>query len=194
VADRQVPEVKAPAAPTQHAKYPWPEPVATQVIGKPHTRLDGALKLSGRAKYTYDVNRPGLLYGRILRSPHPHARVVSIDLTAAQQAPGVKAALAVVDPGGKVMYQGDEVAAVAAATEEQARDALRLIKVQYDVLAHIATETLALRPDAPAVFEGGNIKEGNTDETGDLDAGFRRCRRTCVSRRTGVSASGTGTS
>ena len=173
MADRQVPEVKAPAAPTQHAKYPWPEPTTTQLISKPHTRLDGALKLSGHAKYSYDVNRPGLLYGRILRSPHPHARVVSVDLSDAQKAPGVKAALAVVQPGGKVMYQGDEVAAVAAATEEQARDALRLIKVQYDVLAHIATETLALRPDAPAVFEGGNIKEGNTDETGDLDAGFK---------------------
>jgi xanthine dehydrogenase YagR molybdenum-binding subunit len=143
------------------------------LISKPHTRLDGALKLSGHAKYSYDVNRPGLLYGRILRSPHPHARVVSVDLSAAQKAPGVKAALAIVEPGGKVMYQGDEVAAVAAATEEQARDALRMIKVQYDVLAHIATETLALRPDAPAVFEGGNIKEGNTDETGDLDAGFK---------------------
>ncbi len=173
MADRQVPEVKAPAAPTQHAKYPWPEPTTTQLISKPHTRLDGALKLSGHAKYSYDVNRPGLLYGRILRSPHPHARVVSVDLSDAQKAPGVKAALAVVQPGGKVMYQGDEVAAVAAATEEQARDALRLIKVQYDVLAHIATETLALRPDAPAVFEGGNIKEGNTDETGDLEAGFK---------------------
>ena len=85
----------------------------------------------------------------------------------------MKAALTIVEPNGKVMYQGDEVAAVAAATEEQARDALRLIKVQYDVLAHIATEALALRPDAPAVFEGGNIKEGNTDETGDLDAGFK---------------------
>jgi xanthine dehydrogenase YagR molybdenum-binding subunit len=173
VAERQVPEVKAPAAPTQHSKYPWPEPAAAQAISKPHTRLDGALKLSGRAKYSYDVNRPGMLYGRILRSPHPHARVVSIDLSAAQKAPGVKAALSVVEPGGKVMYQGDEVAAVAAATEEQARDALRLIKVQYDVLPHIATEALALRPDAPAVFEGGNIKEGNTDETGDLDAGFK---------------------
>ena len=98
---------------------------------------------------------------------------MSVDLSEAQKAPGVKAALTIVEPNGKVMYQGDEVAGVAAATEEQARDALRLIKVQYDVLAHIATEALALRPDAPAVFEGGNIKEGNTDETGDLDAGFK---------------------
>ena len=103
MADRQVPEVKAPAAPTQHAKYPWPDPTATQSISKPHTRLDGALKLSGHAKYSYDVNRPGLLYGRILRSPHPHARVVSVDLSDAQKAPGVKAALTIVEPNGKVM-------------------------------------------------------------------------------------------
>jgi xanthine dehydrogenase YagR molybdenum-binding subunit len=146
---------------------------AAQVVGKPHTRLDGPLKVSGRAKYSYDIKRPGLLYGRILRSPHPHARVVSIDLGPAQKAPGVKAALAIVEPGKAVMYQGDEVAAVAAATEEQANDALRLIAVTYDVLPHIATEALALRPDAPPVFEGGNIKQGNTDETGDLDAGFK---------------------
>ena len=97
-------------------------------------RLDGPVKVTGAAKYTYDINRPGQLHGRILRSPHPHARVVSIDLTAAQKAPGVKAAMNVIEPGKEVMYQGDEVAAVAAATEDQARDALRLIKVQYEVL------------------------------------------------------------
>jgi xanthine dehydrogenase YagR molybdenum-binding subunit len=173
VAEAQVPEVQAPAKPVQHEKYPWPEPSVAAVVGKSHTRLDGPLKVSGRAKYSYDVARPGLLYGRILRSPHPHARVVSIDLGPAQRAPGVKAVLAIVEPGKAVMYQGDEVAAVAAATEEQANDALRLIAVTYDVLPHIATEALALRPDAPPIFEGGNIKEGNTDETGDLDAGFK---------------------
>jgi xanthine dehydrogenase YagR molybdenum-binding subunit len=173
VADAQVPEVQAPAKPVQHEKYAWSDPSAAQIVGKPHTRLDGPLKVSGRAKYSYDVKRPGMLYGRILRSPHPHARVVSIDLGPAQKAPGVKAALAIVEPGKPVMYQGDEVAAVAAATEEQANDALRLIAVEYEVLPHIATEALALRPDAPPVFEGGNIKEGKTDETGDLDAGFK---------------------
>ena len=61
-------------------------------------RLDGPDKVTGRAKYTFDINRPGMLYGRIVRSPHPHARVVSVDLSAAQRAPGVKAALVWRDP------------------------------------------------------------------------------------------------
>jgi xanthine dehydrogenase YagR molybdenum-binding subunit len=172
VAD-QVPEVQAPARPQQHAKYPWPKPDESAVLGKRLTRIDGPEKVSGRAKYTYDINRPGMLHARILRSPHAHARVVSIDLSAAQKAPGVKAALAVLEPGKKAMYQGDEVAAVAAETEEQARDALRLIKVQYEVLPHVATEGRALEASAPAVFEGGNIKEGEAEESGDLEAGFK---------------------
>jgi xanthine dehydrogenase YagR molybdenum-binding subunit len=173
VADEQVPEVQAPARATKHAKYPWPSPAESSVIGKPVSRIDGPLKVSGRAKYTYDINRPGMLHGRILRSPHAHARIVSLDLSTAQKAPGVKAVIAVLEPGKKAMYQGDEVAALAAVTEEQANDALRLIKVEYEVLPHVATETLALRPEAPAIFEGGNIKEGTAEETGDLDAGFK---------------------
>ena len=98
---------------------------------------------------------------------------MAIDLTAAQKAPGVKAVMAVLEPGAKVMFQGEEIAALAAATEEQADDALRLIKVQYDVLPHIATEALALRDGAPQVFKDGNIKAGDTEETGDLEAGFK---------------------
>ena len=121
----------------------------------------------------YDINRPGGLHGRILRSPHPHARIVAIDLTAAQKAPGVKAVMAVLEPGAKVMFQGEEVAALAAATEEQADDALRLIGVQYEVLPHIATPALAMRDGAPPVFKDGNIKAGDTEEAGDLDAGFK---------------------
>ena len=73
-------------------KYSWPEkPV---LIGTSIKRLDGPDKVSGRARYTYDINRPGMIYGKIERSPHAHARVVSIDLSAAQKAPGVKAVLA----------------------------------------------------------------------------------------------------
>ena len=113
-----------------------------------------------------------MLHARILRSPHAHARIVSIDLSAAQKAPGVKAALAVLEPG-KRRYQATRSPAVAAATEEQARDALRLIKVQYEVLPHVATEARALQAGAPAVFEGGNIKEGEAEESGDLEAGFK---------------------
>jgi xanthine dehydrogenase YagR molybdenum-binding subunit len=172
VADNpQVPEVNTPARPPQHEKYPWPaEPT---LIGKRIQRVDGPAKVTGQAKYSYDINRPGGLHGRILRSPHPHARIVSIDLAAAAKAPGVKAVLAVLEPGAKVMFQGEEVAALAAATEEQADDALRLIAVKYEVLPHIATEALAQQAGAPLVFKDGNIKEGDTEEAGDLDAGFK---------------------
>jgi xanthine dehydrogenase YagR molybdenum-binding subunit len=173
VADEQVPEVQAPARPNQHAKYPWPAPAESAVIGKPIDRVDGPLKVSGRAKYTYDINRPGMLHARILRSPHAHARLVSLDLSAAEKAPGVKAVLGMLEPGKKAMYQGEEIAAVAAVTEQQANDALRLIKAEYEVLPHIALETLARRDGAPAVFEGGNVKEGDVEQTGDVDAGFK---------------------
>ena len=86
--------------------------------------------------------------------------------------------MAVLQPGAKVMFQGEEVAALAAATEEQADDALRLIEVQYEVLPHIATEALALRDGAPPVFKDGNIKAGDTEEAGDLDAGFKAAAHT----------------
>ena len=71
------------------------------------------------------------------------------------------------------MFQGEEVAALAAATEDQADDALRLIKVQYEVLPHIATVALAMRDGAPQVFKDGNVKAGDTEEAGDLEAGFK---------------------
>jgi len=167
----QVPEVKTPAQPARNEKYPWPE--HPTLIGTRMHRVDGPVKATGRAKYPYDINRPGMLHGRILRSPHPHARVVSIDLTAAQKAPGVKAAMTVMEPGKEAMYQGDEIAAVAAATEEQARDALRLIKVQYEVLPHIATVAMAMQDSAPKVFKDGNVVEADAQESGDLAAGFK---------------------
>ncbi len=167
----QVPEVATPAKPVQHEKYPWP--AAPTLIGKRIQRLDGPVKVTGQAKYCYDINRPGGLHGRILRSPHPHARIVAIDLTAAEKAPGVKAVMPVMKAGDKVMFQGEEVAALAAATEDQADDALRLIKVQYEVLPHIATPALATRDGAPLVFKDGNVKAGDTEEAGDLEAGFK---------------------
>ena len=103
------------------ADYSWPaKPV---LLGTAVKRLDGPDKVTGRARYSYDINRPGMIYGRIVRSPYPHARVVSVDLSAAEKAPGVKAVLAWKEPGAQVMYQGDPVAGVAADTEERARDA-----------------------------------------------------------------------
>ncbi|HET7619177.1 MAG TPA: xanthine dehydrogenase family protein molybdopterin-binding subunit [Vicinamibacterales bacterium] len=148
----------------------WPPPAERELIGKSIERVDGPVKARGAAKYTYDIIRPGMLYGRILGSPHPHARIRGIDLTAAQRTPGVKAAIALVDPGGVVNYPGEEIAAVAAATEEIAEDAMRLIRVDYDVLPHLATVEQAMSQDAPAVFEGGNVTEPSTRQEGDVDA------------------------
>jgi aerobic carbon-monoxide dehydrogenase large subunit len=85
--DPQVPEVATPAKPVQHEKYPWP--AAPTLIGKRVQRLDGPAKVTGQAKYSYDINRPGGLHGRILRSPHPHARIASIRTGAAAATPGV---------------------------------------------------------------------------------------------------------
>ncbi|HEX4567598.1 MAG TPA: hypothetical protein VH138_13260, partial [Vicinamibacterales bacterium] len=109
----------APQAPPVDPKYNWTSTPRT-VVGTRVKRLDGPDKVSGRAKYTFDVTRPGMLYGRIIRSPYPHAKVVSVDLSGAQNVKGFKAALLVRDPKDDktnvVMYQGDEVAAVVADT------------------------------------------------------------------------------
>src|SRR5207244_128822 len=160
--------VPAAAAP----KYAWPaKPV---LLGTAVKRLDGPDKVTGRARYSYDITRPGMIYGRIVRSPYPHARIVSVDLAAAEKAPGVKAVLAWKEPGAQVMYQGDPVAGVAADTEERANDAARLIRVQYEPLPHLNSVDQALDPGAPPVFPGGNTRQGAQEETGDLAAGFAR--------------------
>jgi xanthine dehydrogenase YagR molybdenum-binding subunit len=117
-----------------------------------------------------------MLYGKIVRSPHPHARVTSVDISAASKMPGVKAALVWRDPNSqnnRVMFQGDEVAAVAADTEEHAIDAARAIKVQYDVQPHVTIVEKALAGTAPEVFTGGNVRTTPPQAAGDLDGGFK---------------------
>src|SRR5438067_1562219 len=154
------------------ADYSWPaKPV---LLGTAVKRLDGPDKVTGRARYSYDINRPGMIYGRIVRSPYPHARVVSVDLSAAEKAPGVKAVLAWKEPGAQVMYQGDPVAGVAADTEERAKDAARLIRVRYETLPHLSSVEQAMAADAPAVFPGGNTREGAREETGAITDGFAK--------------------
>jgi xanthine dehydrogenase YagR molybdenum-binding subunit len=167
----QVPEVQAPAAAGDAGRFAWPK--QPTLLSHKIARVDGPAKVQGAAKYSYDISRPGMLYGRILRSPHAHARVKSIDLSAAQRMPGVRAVLAHVEPGTRVMYQGDEVAAVAAVTEEIAGDAIRAIKVDYEVLPHLATVEQAMADTAPPIFEGGNTRSGAAEEEGDLEAGFK---------------------
>ena len=168
---RQVAEVQAPPRPPQHEKYPWPE--KSRLLGTRVSRIDGPLKVSGRAKYSYDIVRPGMIYGRILRSPHAHARLTRIDASAAEKAPGVKALLITIKPGDKVLFPGEEIGALAATTEQQAADALRMIKVEWEVLPALANVEQAMRPEAPQVFTPANTRKGTAQEDGDLTEGFK---------------------
>jgi xanthine dehydrogenase YagR molybdenum-binding subunit len=94
----------------------------------------------------HDINRPWMIYGKIVRSPLPHARVVSIDLTEAQKALGVKAAIAGKEIGTECMFQGEAVAAIAADTEEHSYDAARLVRVRYEALPISRTWNRRWRP------------------------------------------------
>ena len=124
------------------------------LLNKRTTRVDGPLKVTGAARYTYDQRLPGMLYGRILRCPHGHARVTNLDTDAAAKIPGVKAIVPA--PLTELRYAGAPVAAVAATTPEIAADALRAIKVSYEVLPHVVHATDAIKDGAPKVVETEN--------------------------------------
>src|ERR1039458_1349511 len=116
--------------------YSWPSMESRKVIGKPCKRIAGPQKASGRARYTSDLNLKDMLYAAYLTCPHGHARVTSIDTSAAEKMNGVKAVLVIAEAGKELQWHGQEVAAVAATTEEAAREALRKIKVAYEVRPH----------------------------------------------------------
>jgi xanthine dehydrogenase YagR molybdenum-binding subunit len=116
------------------ANYQWPDAEHRSLIGKRITRVDGPVKVSGRAKYTYDIRPDGMLWGKILRSPYPHCKIVSIDTSAAEKMPGVKAVQVLQKPGSEVHWAGDEIVAIAAVDEPTAYDALKAIKVEYEPL------------------------------------------------------------
>jgi xanthine dehydrogenase YagR molybdenum-binding subunit len=120
--------------------YSWPPMDARKIMGKPYKRLDGPQKASGRAKYTSDLNMKDLLYGAYLTCPHGHARVTSIDTSAAEKMNGVKAVHVIASAGTELQWHGQEVAAVAATTEEVAREAVRKINVAFEVLPHFVNE------------------------------------------------------
>ena len=123
------------------AEYKWPEAEKRTLIGKRISRVDGPAKVSGKAKYSFDIHRPGMLYGKILRSPHAHAKIVSIDTSAAEKMPGVKAIKIIQDVGTEIRWAGDEIVGVAAVDEPTAADAVRAIKVKYEVLPHLVVDT-----------------------------------------------------
>src|SRR5947209_4235184 len=107
--------------------YSWPPQSSRKVMGKPYKRLDGPLKAAGRAKYTSDLNLKGMLYAIYLTSPHAHARVTSIDTGAAEKTAGVKAVHVISPAGTEIQWANREIVAVAATSEEIARDAVRKI-------------------------------------------------------------------
>src|SRR5918994_4495420 len=114
--------------------YSLPEPEKRKIIGQRISRLDGIDKSSGRAKYPSDRNPQGLLYAVLLTSPHAHAKVRSIDTSAAEKMKGVTGVRVISKPGTEIQWAGTEVAIVAATSEPLARDAVRAIKVDYEVL------------------------------------------------------------
>jgi len=136
------------------------------------TRVDGPLKATGVARYTYDQRLPGMLYARVLRCPHGHARITKIDTEAAAKIPGVKAIIPA--PLSELRFAGAPVAAVAATTPEIAGDALRAIKVTYEVLPHVVHAHHAIRPEAPKVVaEENNLQEkGKNGDPQKAEAAF----------------------
>jgi xanthine dehydrogenase YagR molybdenum-binding subunit len=142
-------------------KYDWPVAEKRSHIGKRIRRIDGPLKASGAARYSYDINRPGLLWARILGSPHAHAKVKTIDPSAAEAMPGVKATWQDDDiVGRELQYVGAIVAAVAAETEEIAAEAVGRIKVEYEILPHqVVDNNPELSKDRPSTREAGHVAD-----------------------------------
>jgi 4-hydroxybenzoyl-CoA reductase alpha subunit len=164
------------------------------IVGKRYGRIDGKDKATGRAKYIDDIKFPGMLYGKILRSPYPHARVLHIDTNRAERLMGVRAVATVKDTPmkkygsyrsgvkdelilahDKVRYVGDEVAAVAAIDEETAQEALSLIRVDYEELPAVFHPEEAMKPGAPRIHDNveKNVVSHAVTLRGDLERGFR---------------------
>ncbi|MCF8079996.1 MAG: xanthine dehydrogenase family protein molybdopterin-binding subunit [Desulfobacterales bacterium] len=176
-----VPETPSPG----ETPGPWER---TDVVGKPRPRVDAYERVSGTAVYPSDIVLPRMLYGAILRCPHPHAQVKKVDTTAAEALPGVRAVIGPGDPKTDLpwsfrdvkttlfpktcRFEGEPVAAVAAETLYQAWDAAGAVRVDYKVLPHVSDERRALEKDAPKVHENGNKLKTDTYSRGDVEKGF----------------------
>ncbi len=176
-----------------------------KIIGKGERRVDALGKVTGRAKYAADYNAGHQLYGKVLRSEHPHARIVRIDTTAAKQLAGVEAVLTAQDiPGEKVIgivlknqailavdkvrYLGDGVVLVAAKTREIAEAALKLVEVEYEPLPVVSDPEAALEASAPKIHGADNAFVHHKVRKGDVAKGFaaadfileRRFKTPCI--------------
>ncbi len=139
---------------------PWGADAQLKVVGTDVQRVDGPLKVAGKAKYTYDQHPAGMLWGKILHSPWGAATIKSIDVRAAKQVPGFKAVHIIKKEGRPLLYHGDEILAIAADSEEAAEDCIRAVKVEYDRKPVVTRILEAADPTSPMVFEGEkNAKE-----------------------------------
>ena len=166
---------------------PWK---TTRVVGQPLNRVDAYERVSGSAVYSSDIAFADMLYGAIVRCPHPNANVKSVSTSKAEAMRGVHAVLTGNSPSANVVwpyrggdesklfdphcrYEGDTVAAVAAETPYVAADAARAISVDYEVLPFVVDERKALDDDAPKVHDGGNrVKPAESYARGDVERGF----------------------
>ncbi len=164
---------------------PWAEGEGLGIVGHPQRRIEGVAKVTGRARYTHDLRLPGMLHARILRSPHPRARVRRVDASRALALPGVRSVLHRFNAPkaafrgeetifrDEVRFVGDEVAAVCADGEAIADEALGLISVDYEVLAHVVDLEEAIDDASPRIDEKGNVHEADRHERGDVHQAFR---------------------
>lgn len=141
------------------AKYYWPDAERRSLIGKRISRLDGPAKVTGSAKYSYDINRPGLLFAKFIRCPHAHAKITRLDASAAEKMEGVKAVRVIQGVGTEIKWALDEIVAVAAVSEEIAEDAARAVEVEYEVLPHFVTEE--------KIDQAPEVKPAQEQVTGD---------------------------
>jgi xanthine dehydrogenase YagR molybdenum-binding subunit len=149
------------------ADYKWPPVEKRSLIGKRISKLDSPWKSSGSAVYTYDVHRPNMLFGRMVTSPHAHAKITNIDTSVAEKMPGVHAVDIIHPVGQEVLWVGKEIVAVAAETDDQARDAMRAVKIDFEVLPYLVSDTT---PDKAT----GYTQQLNEQTQGDADAGFAK--------------------
>jgi carbon-monoxide dehydrogenase large subunit len=146
------------------------------IIGAPVGRVEGVEKVSGQAVYAADVQLPDALWGKILRSPYAHARILNIETSKARKVPGLKAIVTGKDEPNhyvgksirdipvlcwdKVRYIGDKVAAVAAETLEAAEEAVGLIEVEYEELPAVFDPLEAMKPGAPILHDDASAYDG----------------------------------
>ena len=159
----------------------WPADAELREIGRERRRIDGPERVSGRARYNSDLVLPGMLHVRVLRSPHPHARVTRIETRRAQAAPGVREIIHRFNAADafaeEVGYVGDHVAAIAAESEAVAEDALRLIDVEYETLPFVVDLEEAMKDRARTKRDDaqsrGDTRKGMKDADATIDASYR---------------------